>query len=223
MKIPSPAHDRSGHFSQNAGRAARGLAVSRSGCAAAGMTAGGRAVAPGSGLTEGTTVPDRQRVLLISGSTRDGSTNTAALRTVAQTAPAGVTAVLYGGLSELPAFNPDHDGADLPPAAAGLRREIAAADAVLFCTPEYAGTLPGSFKNLLDWTVGGGELDGKPVAWINVAAQGRGQGAQDALASVFGYVGAVIVETACRRIPVDRAAVSQDGTISDPRFRAEAA
>jgi NAD(P)H-dependent FMN reductase len=94
---------------------------------------------------------------------------------------------------------------------------------VLFCTPEYAGTLPGSFKNLLDWTVGGGQLYGKPVAWINVAAQGRGQGAQDALASVLGYVGAVIVETACRRIPVDRAAVSQDGTISDPRFRAEAA
>jgi hypothetical protein len=40
---------------------------------------------------------------------------------------------------------------------------------------------------------------------------------------VLGYVGAVIVETACRRIPVDRAAVSRDGTISDPRFRAEAA
>jgi chromate reductase len=90
---------------------------------------------------------------------------------------------------------------------------------VLFCTPEYAGTLPGSFKNLLDWTVGGGQLYGKPVAWINVAAQG----AQDALASVLGYVGAVIVEAACRRIPVDRAAVSQDGTISDPGFRADAA
>jgi hypothetical protein len=72
---------------------------------------------------------------------------------------------------------------------ARLREEITAADAVLFCTPEYAGTLPGSFKNLLDWTVGGGQLDNKPTAWI----------------------------------PVDRAAVSPDGTISDPRFTAEAA
>ena len=36
-----------------------------------------------------------------------------------------------------------------------MRAAIAAADAVVFCTPEYAGTLPGSFKNLLDWTVGG--------------------------------------------------------------------
>ena len=162
-------------------------------------------------------------MLLVSGSTRGGSANTAALATMAAVAPGRVTAVMYDGLARLPAFNPDDDGDRLPPEPARLRAEIAAASAVLFCTPEYAGTLPGSFKNLLDWTVGGGQLYGKPAAWINVAIQGRGQGAQDALASVLGYVGAVIVEPACRRIPVDRAAVSQDGTISDPRFRAEVA
>jgi len=166
---------------------------------------------------------ERVRVLLVSGSTRASSGNTAALSTTAAVAPRRVTTVVYDGLARLPAFNPDDDGDRVPREVAELREEITAADAVLFCTPEYAGTLPGSFKNLLDWTVGGGQLYGKPVAWINVAAQGRGQGAQDALASVLGYVGAVIVETACRRIPVDRAAVSQDGTISDPRFRAEAA
>ena len=159
----------------------------------------------------------------MSGSTRAGSGNTAALVTAAAVAPGGVTAVLYDGLARLPPFNPDDDGDHLPWEAARLRREIAAADAVLFCTPEYAGTLPGSFKNLLDWTVGGGQLYGKPAAWINVAVPGRGQGAEDALAAVLGYVGADVVEAACRRIPVDRADVSQDGTISDPGFRAEAA
>lgn len=162
-------------------------------------------------------------MLLVSGSTRASSGNTAALVTAAAVAPAGVATVLYDGLARLPAFNPDDDVDRVPREVAQLREEIAAADAVLFCTPEYAGTLPGSFKNLLDWTVGGGQLYGKPASWINVAAQGRGQGAQDTLASVLGYVGAVIVEAACRRIPVDRAAVSQDGIIGDPRFRAEAA
>ena len=162
-------------------------------------------------------------MLLVSGSTRAGSGNTAALVTAAAVVPGRVTAVVYNGLARLPAFNPDDDGDRVPPEVARLGEEITAADAVLFCTPEYAGTLPGSFKNLLDWTVGGGQLYGKPVAWINVAAPGRGDGAQDALASVLGYVGADIVEPACRRIPVDRAAVSQDGTISDPRFTAEAA
>ena len=42
-----------------------------------------------------------------------------------------------------------------------LRSAIAECDAVVFCTPEYAGTLPGCFKNLLDWTVGGSEIYGK--------------------------------------------------------------
>src|SRR5881394_3090647 len=115
------------------------------------------------------------RILLISGSTRRGSGNTAALRTIQALAPDGVTAELYDGLAALPAFSPDQD--ERPPApAADLRARIAAAGALLFCTPEYAGTLPGSLKNLLDWTVGGGEIYGKPVGWINVAVGGRGTG-----------------------------------------------
>ena len=162
----------------------------------------------------------RARILLVSGSTRGGSTNTAALRTVQALAPEPLTTVLYDGLARLPAFNPDDDREPLPPAVAGLRQQIAAADALLFCTPEYAGGLPGSFKNLLDWTVGGGEIYGKPVAWINVAAGGRGTGAQEGLATVLGYVGAVAIELACRRVPVARSAVGPDGLVTDHGFRA---
>src|SRR3954451_14324050 len=95
------------------------------------------------------------RVLLISGSTRNGSTNSAFVRTAVGCTPNGVEAVVYDGLAELPHFNPDLDVDPLPAEVARLRGAIAGADAVLFCTPEYAGTLPGSFKNLLDWCVGG--------------------------------------------------------------------
>jgi chromate reductase len=160
------------------------------------------------------------RILLISGSTRGGSGNTAALRTIRAVAPDGVTATLYEGLAGLPAFNPDDDGETVPDPVGELRKEIEESDAVVVCTPEYAGTLPGSFKNLLDWTVGGGQLYGKPVAWINVAAEGRGEGAQATLTTVLGYVGAVPVEAACRRLPVARGWVGPDGTITDPGFRA---
>jgi NAD(P)H-dependent FMN reductase len=163
---------------------------------------------------------DSVRVLLISGSTRKGSANSAALVTAAALAPQRVTPVLYDGLAGLPAFNPDHDGDLLPPAAAELRAEIAAAAAVLFCTPEYAGTLPGSLKNLLDWTVGGGEMYEKPAAWINVAAGGRGGGATATLASVLAYVTATVIDSACRDIPVPRDAVTSDGRVRDQRFTA---
>jgi chromate reductase len=39
---------------------------------------------------------------------------------------------------------------------------------LLFCTPEYAGALSGCFKNLFDWTVGGGEMYAKPATSLNV-------------------------------------------------------
>jgi chromate reductase len=101
-----------------------------------------------------------------------------------------------------------------------LRAAIAEADAVLFCTPEYAGALPGSFKNLLDWTVGGGEMYGRRVAWIN--ASGLPTGAGDAHASlrkVLGYLATEIVEDACVHIPVPRQTVGEDGLIAYPQLR----
>jgi NAD(P)H-dependent FMN reductase len=149
------------------------------------------------------------------------STNTALCRTAARCAPDGVTAVLCPGIADLPHFSPDDDRDPLPPAVAELRAAIAAADAVLFCTPEYAGTLPGSFKNLLDWTVGGTELTGKPVAWVRAASDPRrGEGAHATLATVLGYVQADVVEAACRHVPVGSGLVGTDGLIADPGVRA---
>jgi NAD(P)H-dependent FMN reductase len=157
--------------------------------------------------------------LLISGSTRDASTNTAALVTLAALAPSGSAAVLYGGLADLPAFNPDDDRDPLPPSVATLRAAIAAADAIVFCTPEYAGTLPGAFKNLLDWTVGGVEISDRPVAWINVAGDGRGVGATATLQTVLAYVGTRPIVDACIDVPTRRDMVESDGTITDPSVR----
>jgi chromate reductase, NAD(P)H dehydrogenase (quinone) len=161
------------------------------------------------------------RLLLISGSTRAASTNSALVRTAAVCAPPGVDAVVYGGLSDLPHFNPDDDREPLPPPVSALRAEISAADAVLFCTPEYAGTLPGSLKNLLDWTVGGSEMSDKPVAWVNAAADPRrGGGAHATLATVLGYVQTRVVESACRHVPVARDAIGEDGLVTDEATRA---
>lgn len=159
------------------------------------------------------------RILLISGSTRGGSTNTAALRTAQAVAPTKMTAALYDGLATLPAFNPDEDRDPLDPAVADLRRRLADADAVLICTPEYAGALPGAFKNLLDWTVGGIEMYGKPVAWMNIAAHGRGLNAHASLAAVLGYINAAVIEPACQAIPVTRDDVGGDGVIHDTEIR----
>jgi NAD(P)H-dependent FMN reductase len=158
--------------------------------------------------------PPPLRLLLISGSTRPASTNTAALRTAVALTPAGVEATLYDRLVELPAFVPEPD-APPPPVVAALLHEVTVSDAVVLSTPEYAGTLPGAFKNLLDWTVGGGELVRKPVAIVTVAPPGRGTGADTTLRTVLGYVDADLVDEACVRVYVARDAVDGDGLVTD--------
>ena len=161
------------------------------------------------------------RLLLVSGSTRAASGNTATLRTLAEVAPPGDESDLYDGLSALPAFNPDDDEPPLPPTVADLRSRIEAADAVVFCVPEYAGTIPGSLKNLLEWTVKGAQLSEKRVSWINVANLGRGDGAQANLEVVLGYVGAVVVGPACLRTSVNGLSRTDRGTFVDPELRAQ--
>jgi chromate reductase len=163
-------------------------------------------------------------VLLISSSLRDGSTNTAALRTARAVAGEGVDAVLLEDVGALPLFSPDDDaeGATVPAAVAAMRRQVAAADALLVCTPEYAGALPAALKNLLEWTIGDASTYGKPVAWINVAGPASPTGAADAhdsLGKVLRYAGADVVEDACARIPVARQDVSADGLVADPDLR----
>ncbi len=164
------------------------------------------------------------RILLVCGSLREASTNAAALRTIVAVPVAGVTASLFDGLALLPHFNPDDDTEPLPAPVVDLRARIAAADAVLFCIPEYTDALPGSFKNLLDWTIGGGEIYQKPVAWINVSTMPTGAaGAHASLRTVLNYAGTRIVEDACAHIPVARHAVGDDGLIHDDALRREIA
>ncbi len=167
-------------------------------------------------------------ILLVSGSLRDGSTNTALLRTAAAAAPDGIETTLYDELRELPHFDPDDDPADgEPPAAvARMRATIAAHNAILFCTPEYAGGLPGSFKNLLDWTVGGGQTYGMACAWVNVSGPAAPQGGEGAIAGLettLGYTGSPVVAAACRRIPLSRDDIGEDGLIADPAVREQLA
>ena len=160
-------------------------------------------------------------VLLISGSVREGSTNRAALATAAAAAPPGVTTTFYEGLLALPHFHPDLDQAPLPEPVTELRGAIEAADALLFCTPEYAGALPGALKELLEWTVGGVEIGDKPTGWINVSTMPSGAaGAHAELATVLRYTDARLVDDACVHLPVRRDEIGSDGLITNPQTRA---
>jgi chromate reductase len=162
------------------------------------------------------------RVLGISGSLRAGSYNTALLQAAAELAPEGVELELYDGLHELPPYNEEHD-TDVPPAAvARLRDAIASADAVLFATPEYNGSMPGQLKQALDWgsrPYQRSALWGKPVAVIGASVTDYGAvWAQDHLRKGLGIAGARVLDT---ELPVGKAneRFDADGVLIDLELR----
>lgn len=164
-------------------------------------------------------------ILLISGSLRTSSTNSALLRTAGLLVPDGVAFRLYDRMAALPAFNPDEDNHPLPLEVERLRDAVHQADAILFSTPEYAGALPGSLKNLLDWTIGDeqvGSIYDKPVAWVNASPRGA-IGAHCELRTVLGYSHARIIDAACVPVPVNATMIGSDGLIHDEPSRASLA
>lgn len=163
-----------------------------------------------------------QSILLVSGSLRRASSNTAALRTAAHIAPPDTACFLYEGIGRIPAFNPDDDHEPLPDEVRRWRQVIHGSEAVVFSTPEYAGALPGSLKNLLDWTIGDdqpGSIYEKPVGWVNVSTRGA-EGAHRELRTVLTYAHARVVESACIHLPVVPTMVGDDGMIHDDAARA---
>jgi NAD(P)H-dependent FMN reductase len=96
------------------------------------------------------------------------------------------------------------------------------ADAIIFSTPEYAGALPGSLKNLLDWTIGDeepGSIYEKPVAWVNASLRGA-DGAHSELRTVLGYAHARVIDIACAQIPITSQMIGPDGLVDDDTSRA---
>jgi chromate reductase len=156
------------------------------------------------------------RILLITGSTRDDSLHTAALRTAARVAPGGITATVFDGLATVPPFVPGELA--VRGAMPLIRHIVGEAEALLFCTPEYAGSLPGTLKNLLDHLVAGGDLHGKPAAWLSVAAAGQDDGARAELEKVLRHGGARVLANACVRIPLRVDAVDASGLVNDAQL-----
>jgi len=93
----------------------------------------------------------------------------------------------------LPLYSQDYD-ADFPPEARALKDAIAAADAVLFVTPEYNRSIPGALKNVIDWASrpwGQNSFDHIPAAVIGASIGQIGTAvAQQSLRGVLSFCNA---------------------------------
>jgi chromate reductase, NAD(P)H dehydrogenase (quinone) len=91
------------------------------------------------------------KIVGVAGSLRSGSLNAALLRAAVDLMPAGA-ALEIGTIKGIPLYDGDVEQAEgIPDTVTLLKEQIAVADALLLVTPEYNNSIPGVFKNALDW------------------------------------------------------------------------
>jgi NAD(P)H-dependent FMN reductase len=118
-------------------------------------------------------------ILAIAGSIRVRSYNQMLLRAAVAHAPAGTT-VEIASIEGIPLYNGDSEAASgVPAVVAALKDRIAQAPGVLLVSPEYNNSIPGVFKNAIDWTSRppsdvGRVYGGKPIGVIGATPGGGG-------------------------------------------------
>jgi len=160
------------------------------------------------------------KILAVSGSLRAESHNTALLRAAVEVAPEGVELELWEGIGDLPIYDQDLE-ADPPESVLRLREDWGAADAILFATPEYNGSVPGGLKNAVDWASRPkleAALTNKDVAVVGASTgQFGAMWAQADLRKALGVAGARVIGD---ELPVTRAheKFDHDGRLHDPEL-----
>jgi chromate reductase len=116
-------------------------------------------------------------IIGISGSLRNNSYNAALLRAAKEVVPQE-TQLEIASIREIPLYDGDVEAAGIPDVVTSLKDRIAASSALLLVTPEYNNSIPGVFKNAIDWLSRPGAdisrvFGNRPVAVIG-ATPGRG-------------------------------------------------
>jgi len=90
------------------------------------------------------------RLIGMSGSLRTGSYSNAVLATLREKFAGRADLELYD-LAPIPLYNQDFEGDKRPPLVKKLLADIADADGLVLCAPEFNHSIPGVLKNAIDW------------------------------------------------------------------------
>ena len=165
----------------------------------------------------------------ISGSLRRGSYNTALLREAAQLMTEGAELAVHT-IRDIPLYDGDVEaGSGIPAPVAALKEAIVAADGLLLVTPEYNNSIPGVFKNTIDWL-------SRPIADIPrvfsrkpVALMGASPGAFGTILSQAAWLPVLrtlgVTFWSEGRLLVSRAGTvfDQNGALTDPKIKEQLA
>jgi chromate reductase, NAD(P)H dehydrogenase (quinone) len=90
------------------------------------------------------------RLIGMSGSLRTGSYSNAVLETLREKFAGRADLRVYD-LAPIPLYNQDFEGDKRPAVVKKLLADIAEADGLVLCAPEFNHSIPGVLKNTIDW------------------------------------------------------------------------
>ncbi len=165
------------------------------------------------------------KLLGISGSLRKASFNRSLLNAALPLAPEGVS-FTTGTIEGIPLYNADVEREGVPEAVQVLKDQIASADGVILFTPEYNNSMPGVFKNAIDWV--SSSMTGAPNVFAGraFALAGASPGpfgtllSQDAWLSVFRTLGADLWAGKRLMVPKAGSVFDKDGNMIDEEAKA---
>lgn len=164
---------------------------------------------------------DERKVAVLVGSLRKDSINRKLAHAIARLAPERFSFEQLR-LDDLPLYNQDRDN-DMPEPAQRLKREVGAADALLFVTPEYNRSIPGVLKNALDTAsrpYGKNAFAGKPGAVIGTSAGQMGTAlAQAHLRNVLAYLDVPLLNQPEAYVLFKENLIDDAGTVNDEKAR----
>jgi chromate reductase, NAD(P)H dehydrogenase (quinone) len=162
----------------------------------------------------------------ISGSLRRASYNSALLRAAAGFVPAG-TELRMHTLHGVPLYDGDLEAASgIPEEVKTLKDAVAAADGLVLATPEYNNSIPGVFKNAIDWmsrpaSDAARVFGGRPVALLGASPSGFGTIlGQSAWLPVLRTLGAQLWTGGRLQVSRAPAVFDAEGKLSDPKIGA---
>ncbi len=160
------------------------------------------------------------KVAVIVGSNRRESVNRRLAQALAKLG-ADKIAFSFIQIDDLPLYNQDLE-AELPKNVARFKSEVAAADGLLFVTPEHNRSIPTVLKNAIDWGArpyGQNSWNGKPAAITGTSPGAVGTAiAQQHLRQVLGDLG-VLVMGGEAYVSFKPGLIDADGAITDESTR----
>ncbi len=120
-------------------------------------------------------------------------------------------------IADLPLYNYDFDD-DFPPVATALKEQISSSDAILFLTPEYNRSIPGSLKNAIDWAsrpYGQNAFARRPSAVIGASPGKIGTAvAQQHLRSILSYCNSPQMNSPEAYIQFEKGMIDDEGRVT---------